>query len=123
MDGVIIIENRKLRDFLSIALIIVLAVISIAFAYLYLGPQSQGFRMTLAGCGIILYIVIKDIIDKQKKRKEEEMERNGGKTVMSLNKDEKSRVDIGKIAHRSTRKLDIRQNSGSGSQSDATNKQ
>ena len=91
------------NEIISIILIIILGTASIIAAYTLYGPQAG--RMTLAACGIIAYLVVKDILDKRKKRKERELARNGGKVVMSVSSERDKRVDIGSIAHRSTKKL------------------
>ena len=91
----------KKNDIIAVILILVLGSLSVLYAYSRVG-ESAG-RMTLAACGIMLYLVIRDFMVRRKNMKEEEKRRSGGREVISISRDKQSRMDIGNIAKKSTK--------------------
>ncbi len=107
----------KKADIIATILVIIIGGLSIYYAYTKVGARAG--RMTIASCGIILYLLIRDYRYKKEKEKEEIEAKSGGHKVISLSKSKSEKVNIGNIAHHSTKDRDLRvNNEGSAGQED-----
>ena len=85
-----------LSNIIGIILVLVFGSVMVYFAQLQ--GHSQ-FLMAIASFAIILYLVVKDLVLKVKKKREEELKKNPSKRASK----KKSSVSISEIAHRSTK--------------------
>jgi|GEM_PF-3027321 len=106
IKGVISINTKS--DIVGTIFIVIMGCLSVFYAYRFVGERAG--RLTLASCGIIFYLIFRDYNYKKKKRKEEEEAKSGGKTVYSISKSKNQRVNIGNIAHQSTKDRDLTAN-------------
>lgn len=91
----------KKNDIIAVVLILVFGSLSVYYAFARVGDSAG--RMTLAAFGIMLYLVIRDFINRRKSMKEEEKKRSGGREVISISNAKENRTDIGNIAKKSTK--------------------
>lgn len=103
-------NSSKKNDIIGVIIVIILAIWSLWYA-VHTGNRTN-IIMTCAACGIILYLLIRDYRYKKKIQEDEEKVKNGGHRVISVSKKKDQHVNIGNIAHTSTKNIDSEEKAG-----------